>query len=194
MYLFHGLLNYFEGSRYFNSPRIQYSDVFSCIKQPKKINAKAKKYVSRRLELYLKLCEQMMRIPGLAEQAFRRELKVYQLLKKDTDKFFEKGIKIIKLVNSGPVNYYFHTNTQYNLPDFDVWMFITALKTKRLPMLFEALKSSTNAENAMEQLKKLNTLVECSPAEFISKAEGFIKDENGINKRADFEKMNYSCI
>ena len=189
MYLFHGLLNYFEGSRYFNSPRIQYSDVFSCIKQPKKINAKAKKYVSRRLELYLKLCEQMMRIPGLAEQAFRRELKVYQLLKKDTDKFFEKGIKIIKLVNSGPVNYYFHTNTQYNLPDFDVWMFITALKTKRLPMLFEALKSSTNAENAMEQLKKLNTLVECSPAEFISKAEGFIKDENGINKRADFEKM-----
>ena len=189
MYLFNSLLNYFEGNRYFHSPQMQIPDVFSCIKQPEKVKSEAKKYVARRQELYLKLCEQMMRIPALAEMAFCRELKVCQLLNKNTDKFFDKGIKVIKLVNSGPVNSYFHSSSQYNLPDFDVWMFMTALRTKQISKLFEALKSSTNTENATEQIKKLNVLVECPPAEFESKAGAFIKQESDINKRADFQKM-----
>ena len=189
IYLFYSLLNYFEGGRYFNAPRMQVPDVFAGIKQGKKVKASVKKYIARRQKLYLELCDQMMRIPAMAEMAFCRKLKVYQLLKKNTDKFFDEGIKVIKLVSSNPINSYFHSSGQYSLPDFDVWMFITALKTKRLSELFDTLKSCKDSDEIAEQLKSLNSLVKCPAAEFASKAETFIEKESDINKRADFQKM-----
>jgi hypothetical protein len=132
----------------------------------------------------------------MAENYFARKAMLLELLKRDTAKLFEQGLDIIRLVNKSRINVYYNFNSQiyfdnrnHILPDFDSFMIITALKTKRVPELLKVAKGNPNPEPVIRQIKNLEKLALCPEKDFITLAGKFIKEEDNDNKRWEFQKQ-----
>ena len=193
--LFINLLGYLERNKYIRGENKNYPGVLDYLAKPEKYKDKFTKFIPRQQNLYLELCKEMTRIAPVAENAFGRELFLFKILKRDTASLFEDGLKLMRLLNKANVQIYHHNsqisfdNRSHQLPDFDSYMVITALKTKRFPELLEAAKAAVDSKSLTRQIQDLKELTQCPAAEFVAEAGKFIDREKNIDKRRDFQKM-----
>ena len=186
---FYSLFSYLEGARHFDHGKIRFVDIFSSTSKPEKNKNATKEMLERRQKLYLEFCDQMMRIPSWAENAFCRKLLLFRLLKRDTSKFFDRGLKVMHLVNTASINSFGYGNPNHALPDFDSYMVTTALKNKRLPELLKVAKTCRDAESIVRRIKNLEKLVICPKEQFLKEAEKLSNAEDDDKQRREFQKL-----